>query len=77
MRKTNIVGALILLAFAAGLAGCGEKAAEEAETRQKAEDQALQMMLKQCGNAPANGGSAPTDCRHAVRKAGESGMKGY
>lgn len=77
MRKTNIVGALVLVALAAGLAGCGDKAAEEAAARQKAQDQALQMMLKQCGNAPASGASASTDCKHTVRKAGESGMKGY
>lgn len=77
MRKTNIVGALVLVALAAGLAGCGDKAAEEAAARQKAQDEALQMMLKQCGNAPASGASAPTDCKHTVRKAGESGMKGY
>ena len=77
MRKTNIVGAVVLAALAAGLAGCGDKAAEEAAARQKAQDQALQMMLKQCGNAPASGASAPTDCKHTVRKAGESGMKGY
>ncbi len=77
MRKTNIVGALVLVALAAGLAGCGDRAAEEAAARQKAQDQALQMLLKQCGNAPASGASAPTDCKHTVRKAGESGMKGY
>lgn len=77
MRKTNIVGALFLVALAAGLAGCGDKAAEEATARQKAQDEALQMMLKQCGNAPASGASAPTNCKHTVRKAGESGMKGY
>ena len=77
MRKTNIVGALVLIALAAGLAGCGDKAADEAAARQKAQDEALQMMLKQCGNTPASGASAPTDCKHTVRKAGESGMKGY
>ncbi|WP_374258103.1 hypothetical protein [Aquabacterium sp.] len=77
MRKTNIVGAVVLASLAAGLAGCGDKAAEEAAARQKAQDQALQMMLKQCGNAPASGASAPTDCKHTVRKAGESGMKEY
>jgi hypothetical protein len=74
MRKTNLVGALVLAALAAGLAGCGGKAAKEAAARQKAQDQALQMMLKQCGNAPASG---PADCKHTVRKPGESGMKGY
>lgn len=77
MLKTNIVGALVLVALAAGLAGCSDKAAEEAAARQKAQDQALQMMLKQCGNALVSGASAPTDCKHTVRKAGESGMKGY
>lgn len=77
MRKTNIVGALVLVALAAGLAGCGDKTAEEAAARQKAQDQALQMMLKQCGNAPASGPGSPTDCKHTVRKAGESGMKGF
>jgi|GEM_PF-2849301 len=74
MRKANTIAALVLIALTAGLAGCGDKAAEDASAHQKAQDQALQMMLKQCGNTPASG---PADCKHTVRKPGESGMKGY
>jgi predicted small lipoprotein YifL len=74
MRKTNTIAALALMALAACLAGCGDKAAEDAAARQKVQDHSLQMMLKQCGNAPASG---PADCKHTVRKPGESGMKGY
>lgn len=74
MRKANTIAALVLIALTAGLAGCGDKAAENASAHQKAQDQALQMMLKQCGNTPASG---PADCKHTVRKPGESGMKGY
>lgn len=74
MRKADTIAVLVLIAMTAGLAGCGDKAAEDAAAHQKAQDQALQMMLKQCGNKPASG---PADCKHTVRKPGESGMKGY
>lgn len=63
--------ALILFALFSLLTGCSDKAEEETAARQKAQDDAVQQMLKQSGAA-----SSP-DGGHAVRKAGESGMKGY
>ena len=63
--------ALILFALFSLLTGCSDKAAEESAARQKAQDAAMQQMLKQSGAA-----STP-DGNHTVRKAGESGMKGY
>ena len=63
--------ALILFDLFSLLTGCSDKAAEESAARQKAQDAAMQQMLKQSGAA-----STP-DGNHTVRKAGESGMKGY
>ena len=63
--------ALILFALFSLLTGCSDKAAEESAARQKAQDAAMQQMLKQSGAA-----STP-DGGHTVRKSGESGMKGY
>lgn len=63
--------ALILFALFSFLTACSDKAAEESAARQKAQDAAMQQMLKQSGAA-----STP-DGGHTVRKAGESGMKEY
>jgi len=60
MRKTNTIAALLLAVLAAGLAGCGEKAAEEAAARKQAEEEAAKVVMKQ-GNGK-------------VRKWGESGF---
>ncbi|MCG9024496.1 hypothetical protein [Laribacter hongkongensis] len=60
MRKTNTIAALLLAAIAAGLAGCGDKAAEEAAACKKAEEEAAKVVMKQ-GNGK-------------VRKWGESGF---
>jgi hypothetical protein len=62
---------LILFTLLSILTGCSDKAAEEVAARQKAQDLALQQMLKQSGAA-----STP-DGGHTVRKPGQSGMKGY
>ena len=45
MRKTNTIAALLLAVFAAGLAGCGKKAAEEAAARKQAEEEAAKVCL--------------------------------
>ncbi len=63
--------ALILFTLFSLLTGCSDKTAEESVARQKAQDAAMQQMLKQSGAASKPDGS------HAVRKAGESGMRGY
>jgi len=63
--------ALILFALFSFLTGCSDKAAQDAEARQKAQDQAMQQMLKQSGAASGAGGG------HTVRKPGEAGMRGY
>ncbi|MDR3371765.1 hypothetical protein [Rhodoferax sp.] len=63
--------ALILFTLFSLLTGCSDKVAEESAARQKAQDAAMQQMLKQSGAASTPDGS------HTVRKAGESGMKGY
>lgn len=60
MRKTNTIAALLLAVLAAGLAGCGKKAAEEAAARKQAEEEAAKVVMKQ--------GSGK------VRKWGESGF---
>lgn len=60
MRKTNTIATMVLIALAAGQAGCGDKAAEETTARKKAEDEAAKIVLKQ-GNG-------------TVRKWGESGF---
>jgi len=60
MRKPNTIAALLLAALGAGLVGCGDKAAEEAATRKKAEEEAAKIVMKQ-GNGK-------------VRKWGESGF---
>lgn len=62
---------LILFTLFSLLTGCGDKAAEESAARHKAQDAAMQQMLKQSGAASTPDGS------HTVRKVGESGMKGY
>ena len=43
--------ALILFALFSLLTGCSDKAAEESAARQKAQDAAMQQMLKQSGAA--------------------------
>ena len=63
--------ALILFTLLSLLAGCSDKAKEEAEARQKTQDVAIQQMLKQSGTASTPNGS------HTVRKPSEAGMKGY
>lgn len=60
MRKTNTIAALLLAALASGLAGCEDKAAEEAAARKKVDEEAAKIVLKQ-GNG-------------RVRKWGESGF---
>jgi hypothetical protein len=63
--------ALILFALFSFLTGCSDKAAQDAAARQKAQDAAMQQMLKQSGAASGAGGG------HTVRKPGEAGMRGY
>jgi monomeric isocitrate dehydrogenase len=63
--------ALMLFASFSHLTGCSDKAAEEVAARQKAQDDAMQQLLKQ------NGAAGRPDGGHTVRKPGESGMKGY
>ena len=64
--------ALILFTLFSFLTGCSDKAADDAAARQKAQDAAIQKMLKQSDAASVADGS-----HHTVRKPGEAGMKGY
>ena len=60
MRNTKTIAALVLVALAASLTGCGNKEAEENAAREKAKQEALNQFMHQ-GNGK-------------VRKWGESGF---
>lgn len=70
-RWSSLGVALILFSLFSLFMGCSDKSAEEIAARQRAQDIVMQQMLKQ------SGATNKQEASHAVRKAGESGMKGY